>query len=413
MSNINLNISKQIFNDKYYPYLKQYTEPLEIYYGGAGSGKSVFICQKLLIKALENKRKVLVIRKIQSSQKESCWRLFLETLDQFHILDYCSIRVSDMTITLPNKSTFIFKGLDDAEKIKSIVGITDIWMEEATEFLEEDFEQLKLRIRAKKKDLQLFLSFNPVSRASWIYKRWFAENAYDTAFILKTTYKDNKFLPDQYIQSLEELIETSPIYYKIYVLGEFTSLNKLVFSNWRKETINIDELDKEELFALCGLDFGFSLDPTAFVASYLDEKNKKIYVYKEIVEKGRTNPELAERLTYEGFSKAIIIADSAEPKSIEELRQEGIRRIKASKKGPDSIIHGIQKLQQYELIVDPSCIHTITELENYSWQKDKSGEYIQRPIDDFNHCLDALRYSLQCVAAQRRIESFDKHLLGL
>lgn len=409
----NLKISKKIFNNAYYPYLTQYDKSLEIYYGGAGSGKSVFICQKLLIKALNDKRKVLVIRKIQASQKESCWRLFLETLEQFHILELCNVRVSDMTITLPNKSTFIFKGLDDAEKIKSIVGITDIWMEEATEFLEEDYEQLKLRMRAKKNDLQFFLSFNPVSRANWIYKRWFAENKYDDAFILKTTYKDNKFLPEQYIESLEELIETSPIYYKIYVLGEFTSLNKLVYDNWKKEEIDLDKLDKDELYTCCGLDFGFSLDPTAFVASYIDEKNKKIYIYKEIVVKGKTNPELAELLSYEGFSKAIIVADSAEPKSIEELRQEGIRRIRASKKGPDSIIHGIQKLQQYELIVDPSCIHVITELENYSWQKDKSGEYIQRPIDDFNHCLDALRYSLQCIAAQRRITSFDKHILGL
>lgn len=409
----NLKISKKIFNNAYYPYLTQYDKSLEIYYGGAGSGKSVFICQKLLIKALNDKRKVLVIRKIQASQKESCWRLFLETLEQFHILELCNVRVSDMTITLPNKSTFIFKGLDDAEKIKSIVGITDIWMEEATEFLEEDYEQLKLRMRAKKNDLQFFLSFNPVSRANWIYKRWFAENKYDDAFILKTTYKDNKFLPEQYIESLEELIETSPIYYKIYVLGEFTSLNKLVYDNWKKEEIDLDKLDKDELYTCCGLDFGFSLDPTAFVASYIDEKNKKIYIYKEIVVKGKTNPELAELLSYEGFSKAIIVADSAEPKSIEELRQEGIRRIRASKKGPDSIIHGIQKLQQYELIVDPSCIHVITELENYSWQKDKSGEYIQRPIDDFNHCLDALRYSLQCVSAQRRITSFDKHILGL
>ena len=410
----NLKISKKIFNAAYYPYLKQYDKPLEIYYGGAGSGKSVFICQKLLIKALNDKRKVLVIRKIQASQKESCWRLFLETLDQFHILEYCTIRVSDMTITLPNKSTFIFKGLDDNEKIKSIVGITDIWMEEATEFLEEDYEQLKLRMRAKKPDLQMYLSFNPVSRANWIYKRWFAENAYDTAFILKTTYKDNKFLPQQYIQSLEELIETSPIYYKIYVMGEFTSLNKLVYTKWKKNEVNIEELlKKDNTYICCGLDFGFSLDPTAFVASILDEKDKKIYVYREIVVKGKTNIELADLLTTEGFSKAIIIADSAEPKSIEELRQEGIRRIKPSKKGPDSIIHGIQKLQQYEIIVDPSCIHVITELENYSWQKDKSGEYIQRPIDDFNHCLDALRYSLQCVNAQRRMESFDKHLLGL
>ena len=412
----NLKISKKIFNDTYYPYLMQYDEPLEIYYGGAGSGKSVFICQKLIIKALNDKRKVLAIRKIQASQKESCWRLFLETLERFHILEYCSIRVSDMTITLPNGSIILFKGLDDAEKIKSIVGITDIWMEEATEFLEEDYEQLRLRIRAKKKNLQFFLSFNPVSRASWIYKRWFAENKYDNAFILKTTYKDNKFLPEQYIQSLEDLIETSPIYYKIYVLGEFTSLNKLVYSNWKKQEINKEELEKDtniDLIPCCGLDFGFSLDPTAFVASYVDEKNKKIYIYKELVIKGRTNPELAELLTQEGFSKAIIVADSAEPKSIEELRQEGIRRIRPSKKGPDSIIHGIQKLQQYELIIDPSCIHVITELENYSWQKDKSGEYIQRPIDDFNHCLDALRYSLQCIAAQRRLESIDKHILGL
>lgn len=404
----NLHLARNLFNDVYYPYLQDYSNNTEVYYGGAGSGKSVFIAQKLIIKALASKRKVLVIRKTQASQKLSCWRLILDTLSKWKILSKCTPRVSEMSIELPNGSMFYFKGLDDPEKIKSIVGITDIWCEEATELTEDDYEQLTLRLRANVPNLQMFVSFNPISKANWVYKRWFLQES--DALILKTTYKDNRFLPADYIRELEAKINTNPTYYKIYALGEFCSLDKLVYSNWRVEDFNHADI-KGEL--IIGLDFGFINDPTALVASILNEEDKIIYVFKEWGSINKTNDEIAKIIDHLGFRKSMIIADSAEQKSIEEIRRLGIQRIKPSVKGPDSIIHGIQKLQQYQVIVHPDCIETITELENYAWTKDKkSGEYINKPIDEFNHFLDALRYSLQCVG-KNKLKTLDKSLLGL
>lgn len=163
---------------------------------------------------------------------------------------------------------------------------------------------------------------------------------------------------------------------------------------------------------MVGLDFGFTNDPTALIASLLVEEEKKIYIFKSWGDTNKTNQEIAEIIKSLGFSKSTIIADCAERKSIEELRRAGISRIKACVKGQDSINYGIQKLQNYEIIVHPECQEVITELENYSWQKDKhTGEYINKPIDSFNHYLDALRYSLQCVAAKPKVIS--KYSLGI
>lgn len=411
---INLKLDKKLFNEVYLPYITSYEHRYEVMYGSAGSGKSVFITQKLLIKALNKKRKILVIRKTQASQRESCWRLFLDVLVEWKILTYCKIRLSDYTIELPNGSIILFKGLDDPEKIKSIAGITDIWIEEATELNEIDFDQLNLRLRAKVPEQQIFLSFNPISKANWVYKRWFADDAKlnDDTFILKTTYKDNRFLPPEYIKSLEEMINTNPTYYRIYGKGEFCSLDKLVYTNWVKEEFDHTEI-KGEL--IIGLDWGFVTDPTALIAGIVDEANKIIYIFKEYYETGLTNPQIAQIIKSLGFAKSDIRADSAEPKSIEELKQLGIQKIKPSVKGPDSVIHGIQKLQQYKLIVHPDCQETITELENYSWEKDKkSGEYINnKPVDSFNHILDALRYAMQKIWKNSKLKSINKSVLGL
>ena len=160
------------------------------------------------------------------------------------------------------------------------------------------------------------------------------------------------------------------------------------------------------------MDFGYANDTTAFICSLLVEDEKKIYVFKEWGDTGKTNQEIAEVITALGFSKSMIIADSAEPKSIEELRRAGLYRVRASVKGPDSIMNGITKLQEYEIIVSPECQETITELENYAWQKDKqTNEYINKPIDLFNHFMDALRYSLQ--AHQKGLKTISKSVLSL
>jgi phage terminase large subunit len=188
-------------------------------------------------------------------------------------------------------------------------------------------------------------------------------------------------------------------------------LDKLVFQNYK-----VEEFDNAEVKGqlLVGLDFGFVNDITALTASILDEDNKKIYIFKEWGATNKTNDEIAKIIVSLGFGKSTIIADSAEQKSIEEIKRLGVSRIIPCSKGKDSILHGIQKLQQYEIIVHPSCSGVITELENYSWKKDaRSGEYINQPIDSFNHYLDSLRYSIQIIDNNIKIKTMSKAALGL
>ena len=198
---------------------------------------------------------------------------------------------------------------------------------------------------------------------------------------------------------------TNPTYYKIYGEGEFCSLDKLVYNNWTIGTIE----DTSNLELLLGLDFGYVNDATAFVVAYLDETNTTLYIEQEVYQTGLLNNQIADFINYMGFAKSVIIADSAEQKSIEEIRQKGISRIKPAVKGQGSIMQGIQKLQQYQLIVNPQCVNMITELQNYSYKKDKAtNEYINEPIDAFNHLCDALRYSLQCMDNRQRLQSISK-----
>ena len=408
-----LNIHKNIFNSCYLPYLEDYSTRFIVFYGGAGSGKSHFIAQRLVYKALKDIRKILVLRKVNRTTKTSTFQLLLDTLSQFGIYNQCRINRTDFTIYLPNGSQFLCMGLDDPEKIKSITGLTDAWLEEATEFTLDDFSQVNLRIRdPKSANQQIVLSFNPVSKANWCYLQFFNPNPLLEEFrksvkIVHTNYKDNRFLPQAYIDALLQMEKTNPVYYKIYALGEFGSLDKLIYNNWQVMDFDSDSI-KGQL--LLGLDFGYTNDPTALICSTLTED--RIYIFKEWGGTGYLNDQIACKIKDFGFAKSTIMADSAEQKSIDEIKKMGVQRIKPCVKGQGSILQGIQKLQQYELIVHPSCENVIEELENYSWKKDKNtNEYINEPVDQYNHYLDALRYSLQCVDQRVQLRSMDKKML--
>lgn len=420
IANTKLKISKKIFNEVYLPYLKTYDKRFEVYYGGAGSGKSVFVTQKLLYKYLKYpNRKCLIIRKFNNTIKDSVFALFKSTLSNWKLYDQCKVNKTDLTIELPNGSSFIMKGMDDPEKIKSIANIDDIWVEEASELDVLDFDQLCLRLRSPNPYNQVFVSFNPVSKDNWVYKRWFKEghNKEDT-IVLHTTYKDNRFLPQEYINNLLQYKKTNPVYFSIYALGQFATLDKLIYTNWKVETFDYIEVLKEvkDSKAIFSLDFGYTNDPTAFVCSIIDKTNKRLWIFDEFQEKGLLNDEIAKRIIEMGFRKEIIICDSAEPKSIEELKRNGLDRVKGAVKGKDSIINGIQLLQQYEIIIHPKCIYIIEELKNYTWKKNKAtNEYINVPIDKYNHGLDALRYGIttEVGTKQNKITLFDRRLLGL
>lgn len=385
-------LNPDAFNEWIYNIIDDYSNRIEVYKGGAGSGKSYGGCQKIFLKALNSKRRVLVIRKVANTLKTSVWQLFKDLLLESGFYDYCKINKSDYEIELPNGSVFLFKGLDDPEKIKSITGITDIVIEEASEITLDDFTQLNLRLRPKEPNPQIYLMFNPISKKNWTYEYFFTGEAPKNCLIINTTYKDNKFLTDDYRKELENLQYRNPAYYRIYTLGEYATLDKLVFPSYKSKIISKEEV--KSLHHWIGLDFGYVNDPSAIVDGYIDTKSKKIFVTGEYVRKGMLNDEIASVMIDLGLSKDKSYGDSAEPKSIEEIRQKGVN-IEATVKGKDSVIHGIQWIQQYELIVDERCCKVIEELENYTWKKDKkTGEYINEPVDTFNHTIDAIRYGL-------------------
>lgn len=385
----------------YLPYIRDYKTRVNVFCGGAGSGKSYFVMQKIILKALDSQRKVLIVRKVGATLKESVWSLTLELIHTGGLTPTVrQVNKSDLTIEFLNGSVLLFKGLDDSEKIKSINGITDIVIEEATEITLDDFTQLNLRLRSKKPNNQIHLMFNPVSKANWVYK-YFFEAKPDNCVIIQTTYRDNPHLPKEYVDSLHALENKNPAYYKIYVRGEFATLDKLVFPVIQKRIINEKELTDAWFWA--GMDFGYTNDPTAITWGYYNPIQNDLYITGEYDKIGMTNDVIAETLVLLGLSKERIVADSAEPKSITELRNLGIKRIIASVKGADSVKNGIDRMQRCNIIIDERCTKTIEEFENYTWQKDKkTGEYINQPVDSYNHHIDSIRYGIQTVINKKR-----------
>lgn len=394
---ISIPYPSRVFNKHIYDKLEDYNTFTEIHYGGASSGKSHGVIQKVVYKACKDwkhPRKVLFLRKVGSTVYDSIFEDVKQCLDAWDLLDKCKVNNSAYRIELPNGAQFIFKGLDNPEKIKSIKGISDVVMEEASEFTLDDYTQLTLRLRDRKhKQKQIYLMFNPVSKVNWVFNAFFVKRPKNTV-IYQTTYKDNRFLDDVTRENIEELANRNEAYYKIYALGEFATLDKLVFPKYEKRLLNKDKL--AHLPSYFGLDYGFINDPSAFLHVKIDDENKKLYIVEEYVRKNLTNDKIAEAIQNLGYGKEEIRADSAEKKSNQELRNRGISRVIDALKGPGSVMQGIQYILQYDIIVDERCVKTIEELENYTWKKDKkTNEYINEPVDSYNHCLDAVRYAIQ------------------
>ena len=394
---IKIKNPSRVFNKHIYDKLTDYSTFTEIHYGGASSGKSHGVIQKVVFKSLQAwkyPRKVLFLRKVGSSVYDSIFEDVKQCLEAWGLLGACKVNNSAYRIELPNGAQFIFKGLDNPEKIKSIKGISDVVMEEASEFTLDDYTQLTLRLRDKKHpNKQIYLMFNPVSKVNWVYNAFFVKKPKNTV-IYQTTYKDNRFLDEVTKENIEELANRNEAYYKIYALGEFATLDKLVFPKYKKQLLNKEEL--KQFPSYFGLDYGFINDPSAFMHIKIDDENRRLYIVEEYVRKGLTNDKIAEAIKTLGYSKEIIRADSAEKKSNQELRNLDIPRVIDVIKGPGSVMQGIQYILQYEIIVDERCVKTIEELENYTWKKDRAtSEYINEPVDSYNHCLDAMRYAIQ------------------
>ncbi|MBR5232349.1 MAG: PBSX family phage terminase large subunit [Clostridia bacterium] len=394
-----LILPRSALNACYAPHL-QAQQRYQIFFGGASSGKSCFLATRLVLDTLSG-RNTLIVRNVARTLRTSCLNEVQKAISRLGLSGAFRINRTEMTVTARNNgSQMIFAGLDDVEKIKSITPqngpLTDVWIEEATEISYNDFKQLDKRLRGQTRHVKrMTLSFNPIYKTHWLYREFFS--GFDEAsgffcspqlLILRTTYRDNSFLTADDIAALES--EQDPYFYAVYTLGKWGALGETIFTNWHTE--DLSHLHNAEK-SLYGLDFGFSSDPCACVKCLHDPARKRVYVLSELYEKGLTNDCLAERLKRFAPS-AVITCDSAEPKSIADLRRMGIYAMPA-KKGPDSLMHSIQWLRSREIVVDPRCTNTVRELTLYQWKRDRDGQSIRQPQDRDNHLIDALRYALE------------------
>jgi len=386
MPTINLNIPAGAFNTAYIPYINTLGR-YEIFYGGAGSGKSRFAAQKNIIKACRQRRKILVVRKVGRTLRDSVFAEIREVLTAWGLAEYCNVNKTDMTIELPNGSLFLFKGADDPEKIKSIQGLTDIWIEEATELTKADFTQLDLRLRAVK-DPQLILTFNPVNVTHWIKKHFFDQDR--SATILKTTYQDNRFLDPGYRELLENLKEEDFYFYQVYALGEWGTLGELILTNYVIEEYDTNPEHYKNVHS--GLDFGF-VEPSALVQ--IGERDGDLYVLDELYRAKLTNQELIDAVEALDHVKDYpIVADSAEPDRIKEFQQRGFK-VTGAKKGKGYKKYAIDTLRRRKIHIHPRFVNFKNEIGAWQYKKTADGTVLEEPVEFNDHLMDALIYGVQ------------------
>lgn len=392
---------EKIFNDVYFKNLKN-NYGTQIYFGGASSGKSYFILgQRTVLDVLISNRNFLIVRNVARTNRHSTFNEVLKGIANFNLTDYFKINKSEMTITAFNGNQILFAGLDDVEKLKSITPakgvITDIIIEEATEIRYDAFKQLTKRLRGKSDvKKRITLMFNPIYQTHWIYKEFFQGwvddkeefiNKGRDLYILKTTYRNNKFLTADDIERIES--ETDPYYRDVYIEGNWGILGNVIFRNWKAEDTSKYNFDRY----INGLDFGFANDPAAFVRMSFDRKRNRLFILEEIYATGLDNEELA-KLIKEKIGSELVTCDSAEPKSIQELRKYGVNA-RGAKKGKGSLETGYKFLQKLEIIIDPKCQNTINEFTVHKWKENKNGEALPIPEDKDNHAIDAIRYGIE------------------
>ena len=401
-SGIDIKIDWKFFNPSYLPFLEDPTRT-QILFGGASAGKSQFIVgQRTVWDLIKGGRNYLIVRNVARTSSTSTFNQVKQTIDTWGLNKYFKIVNHIQSVTCVNGYQALFEGLDNVEKLKSILPekgvITDILIEEATETEFEDIKQLQKRLRgAADHPKRLSLLFNPILKSHWIYEEYFAGRFHDGDRIYRDldlviahfTYKDNCFLEKDDVKALEN--ESSEYHHNVYTLGLWGVLGGVIFTNWRVDDLSLDIGRFDNIRN--GLDFGFAEDPMAFNRIHYDRMRKRIYIFYEHHEKGLTNPKIADRIR-SVVGKELVTCDSSEPKSIKELQEAGINATGA-RKGKDSVNFGIQFLQQHEIIIDKSCQETINEFEQYQWKKLRTGEVLNIPVDKNNHHVDNIRYALE------------------
>jgi phage terminase large subunit len=347
---------------------------------------------------------LLVIRKTERTLRNSCYADLKWAVHRLGVDAWWDFRLSPLEIEYkPTGQKIYFRGLDNPFKITSIAvdkgSLCWLWIEEAYEIMkEEDFDVLDESIRGEVPEglfKQITLTFNPWNEKHWIKARFFDAQGDPDILAITTNYLCNEWLDEADKRVFERMKVQNPRRYAVAGLGNWGIVDGLVYENWKEEAFDIEKVKKLSGVQSCfGMDFGYTHDPSTLFCGLYDKENKRLYVFDELYEKGLSNKRIFERVSEMGYGKERIIADSAEPKSIDELKGYGMR-VKGARKGKDSVLNGIQWIQDLEIIIHPRNVNFLTEISNYTWDKDKFGNKLNQPIDDFNHILDAMRYALE------------------
>lgn len=369
--------------------------------GSRASKKSKTTALNFIVRMMQNPlANALVVRKTFATLKDSCYSDLLWAAQRLGVAHLWRGTVNPLELQyLPTGQRILFRGLDNPLKLTSISvpkGVLCwVWIEEAFELTDEsEFNKLDLSIRGEVPEglfKQFTLTLNPWAITWWGKARFF-DAAPDPDIMAKTTvYTCNEWLDQADLQVFEKMRVNNPKRYLVEGLANWGIAEGLIYENTEFTDFDVTALRKKDgIKSAFGLDFGFT-DPTAFVACLIDESEDKIYIFDEFYETGLTNRDIAAKIIEHGWGSQRIICDSSEPKSIQELRDLGIRA-EPSRKGPDSVLHGIQKIQNYKLVVSTKCPNFWHEVNNYAWQKDKFGKPIDKPEHDWSHLQDALRY---------------------
>lgn len=358
----------------------------------------------------------LVVRKVFRTLKDSCYTDLKWAVHRLKVDAWWDFKASPLEATYYPASGAVqkiyFRGLDDSQKIASIAvengSLCWMWIEEAYEIMNEaDFDMLDESIRGETEAglfKQITLTFNPWNEHHWLKARFFDAPDADTLAVT-TDYRCNEWLDEADRKLFEDMRIRNPRRYQVAGLGDWGIVEGLIYENWKEEAFTLQQIQQEhtDLQTAFGLDYGYSNDPSAFFAGYVSMTARKIFVYDEIYKKGLSNRMIFQNIVNAGYEKEQITADSAEPKSNDELKSYGLR-IKGAKKGPDSIKNGIQWIQDYEIVVHPRCVNFLTEISNYTWDKDKLGNKLNVPTDDFNHLMDAMRYGLEKYIVEKKVK---------
>lgn len=400
-------------NDHFFDFVHNWEYKMYFAVGGYGSSKSYHIAVKLIKKLLEEKRKALVVREVFDTLRESCFDLLEEVADAMEVSEYIDFTVSPMQVRFRNGSKIIFKGMDKPAKLKSLNGVSIVWIEECSEVKYAGFKEILGRLRHPTLSNHIILSTNPVSKGNWCYKYFFQDKKNNTLIldderlyknrimVIGNTYyhhstvDDNFFVPEDYIKQLDELQIHDPDLYRIARRGRFGVNGTLVFPQFVVEpSAQVAKEIKEIKNPLekNGMDFGFVTSYNAALRMVIDHDEKILYIYREYYSRNKTDPEIAEDMM--DWKDIIIKADCAEPKAIKFYKQSGFR-MKACKKFKGSRSMYTKKVKRFQKIIcSDTCPNTIEELQDLTFAVDKDGEIIEDEFSIDPHTLSAIWYGL-------------------